>query len=81
MASVLAIDDGDAADAHLAQHDLAADAFLTGDQAGHRVADYGGLDLPLLESRGRKRIVNRVTCEDSSCSCSDTCRTSPYPRR
>src|SRR5713226_1066801 len=59
-ACVLAIDDRDAADAHLAQYDLAAHAFLPGDQTSHRVADHGGFDELRFGSRRGERIVHRV---------------------
>src|ERR1700722_20383995 len=57
---VFAIDDRDTADAHIAQHNLAAHAFLAGDETLHRVADDGGLDFILIHPRARKRGIYRV---------------------
>ena len=54
-AGVLGIDDRNAADAHLAQHDLPPDALLPGNQAGHRIADRHGLERVRLDPRGLQR--------------------------
>ena len=53
-ARVLDVDDGDAADAHAAQDDFAADRFLAGDQPGGRVADVGGLEIVGREAGVRR---------------------------
>ena len=57
---IFAVDDRDAADAHLAQHDLSADAFLAGYEARRGVSDHCSLDLFLLDPGVRKRAVYGV---------------------
>src|ERR1700730_14955306 len=63
-AGVFAIDDRDAADAHVAQDDLSAHALLASDETLHRVAHNCGLDLFLVHSRARKRGVYLVARDD-----------------
>ncbi len=63
-AGIFAVDDRDASDAHLAQHDLSADTFLAGDEARGCVSDDRGLDLFLLDPGARKRAVYRIAREN-----------------
>jgi hypothetical protein len=54
-AGVLDVHDRDRTHARRAQHHLAADALLPGDQPRHRVADEGRLDLLLVDAAVRQR--------------------------
>jgi hypothetical protein len=62
-ARVLDVHHRDASDAHRAQHDLAADAFLPGDDAGGRVADPRGLEIGSLDPRVRERRRDGLAAE------------------
>ena len=49
-AGILSVNDGNTADAHLAEHDLATNAFLTGDETGHRIADSDRFERVLIHT-------------------------------
>ena len=55
---VFGINHRNAADPHLAQHDLAANALLAGNQAGHRVADRSGLQRLGFDTSRAQGVVN-----------------------
>jgi hypothetical protein len=59
-AGIFAVDDRNAADAHIAQHDLPAHAFLAGDETLHRVADDRGLNFVLIDTRAGERGIDRI---------------------
>ena len=78
-ARVFGINDRDAANAELAQHDLTPDTLLSGNQAGHRIPNDRGLDIRRADPCRVYGAFNRLPGPNPSCCDPYVCQSASSP--